>query len=259
MKKKILASIIIAVLIASMSMLSVFAATETMDISPETLREVNGASDADDATTMQGPTWSGVGGWHNDDGTTWLEPFVLWSHAGNVSGTIVMMNYGNYIKISNDIDLSKYSKATISLSAGAALSEEYEIGFFSKAIPFGQAGAKNTDGLIASGAVPVGDAVWDSYRTMEIDLSNVDYKGELFISYYMAGTDGCCVTEIELTLKDGQTSTDPTTKPTAKPTDPTKTPDKKPDNSKTGDSSMIFAVAAAGIVLTVLLKKKITA
>lgn len=43
------------------------------------------------------------------------------------------------------------------------------------------------------------------------------------------------------------------------PSDPTPTPSQKPEGPKTGDSNVIFAVAAAGIVMTILFKKKITA
>lgn len=251
MKKKILASLMaIAIFVVSFSM-SVFAATEELDITPDTLREVNGAAEGNEKENEKGDTWAFTGPWHEDTGNTWLEPFSLWPHPGT-EATVVFMNYGNFIKIANNIDLSKYAKATITLTSAATLEGGYELGFFSKAIPFGQQDAKNTtDGYIVSGEVPTGEAGWAIPRTCEIDLTNVNYKGDLFLSYYMAGTDGCCVTGIEFTLKDGETPVDPT------PSDPTDSPDpEKPP--KTGDMDIIVILAAAGMVLTVLFKKKIT-
>lgn len=56
----------------------------------------------------------------------------------------------------------------------------------------------------------------------------------------------------------GGTDPAPTDKPD--PSDPTATPTKKPDTNppKTGDSDVIFVIAAAGIVLTILFKKKVS-
>ena len=97
---------------------------------------------------------------------------------------------------------------------------------------------------------------------LDSKLTEGDHSVEL-----IATVDGEDVVIISMSMGDGYqgSASDPTdeptntSKPTEKPADSTKAPDKKPDNSKTGDSSIIFVVAAAGIVLTVLAKKKLSA
>lgn len=82
-----------------------------------------------------------------------LLPFAEeWPAVAGIGEThIVMMNYDGYILIAKDIDLSKYSKAVVSYSTDASFTqEENEIGFFSKAAPFGHGSDRKTDGLIAS-------------------------------------------------------------------------------------------------------------
>ncbi|MFR1518195.1 MAG: hypothetical protein ACLSVG_05385 [Clostridia bacterium] len=258
MKKRILSFIIMtAVFVASFSALAAFAATEALDLRPETLREINGAAGKEDsAETASGDTYSAVGRWDKGTGVDgdFLVPFAEdWPDVGEEIGEthIIMMNYNGYILIAKDVDLSKYSKAVITYSTDKTfVEEENEIGFFSKAAPFGFGPDRKTDGLIASGLTTSsnGDA-WLITRDMEIDLSNVDYKGDLYLAYYMKNPNGVCVTAIEFTLKDG---TEPA------PSDPSPTPsnpDKKP-NTNTGDMNVVFIIAAAAVVLSVVFKKK---
>jgi len=255
MKKRILSLLIMtAVLIASFSVLTAFAATETLDITPLTLRTLNGADDKEDsAESASGATYSAVGHWQDGTGTNgdFLLPFAEeWPAVAGIGEThIVMMNYDGYILIAKDIDLSKYSKAVVSYSTDASFTqEENEIGFFSKAAPFGHGSDRKTDGLIASGFTTAANGDnWLVSREMEIDLSNVDYKGDLYLAYYMKEANGICVTGIELTLNDGTEPSNPTTKP-----DDTD----KNQNTNTGDMSIAFIVAAAAVILTVVFKKK---
>lgn len=260
MKKRILSFLIMtAVLVASFSMLTAFAATETLDITPATLRTINGADGKEDsADTASGATYSAVGRWKEGTGTNgdFLVPFAEdWPAVGDAIGDthIIMMNYDGYIMIAKDIDLSKYSKAVISYSTDASFAQdENEIGFFSKAAPFGHEADRKTDGLLVSGyTTPADGDTWLVSREMELDLSNINYKGDLYLAYYMKVANGVCITGIEFTLNDG---TEPA------PSDPTATPTAKPDgqkpNTNTGDMSIAFIVAAAAVVLTVVFKKK---
>ena len=62
MKKRILSFVIMtAVLVASFSAFTAFAATETLDLSASALRTLNGADDLDDEEAQSGATWSQVG------------------------------------------------------------------------------------------------------------------------------------------------------------------------------------------------------
>ena len=92
---------------------------------------------------------------------------------------------------------------------------------------------------------------------------NTDYNGEVFLSQLPARDlgidepygrgDGIAITSITFHEKEGG-STEPTD-----PSDPT-TPSDPSDETppETGDAHVIFAVAAAGIALTVLIRKKVT-
>ena len=79
MKKRILSFVIMtAVLVASFSAFTAFAATETLDLSASALRTLNGADDLDDEEAQSGATWSQVGFWRDQTGgdTDCLMPFA---------------------------------------------------------------------------------------------------------------------------------------------------------------------------------------
>ena len=79
MKKRILSFVIMtAVLVASFSAFTAFAATETLDLSASALRTLNGADDLDEEEAQSGATWSQVGFWRDQTGgdTDCLMPFA---------------------------------------------------------------------------------------------------------------------------------------------------------------------------------------
>lgn len=214
MKGKIFSFIVaVLVLVMSFSVLSVFAETEELDITPAALRTLNGADGKEGADAAQGATYQGVGDWYYTGGVPepgkneYLMPFdEEWTHSGTPAH-VLFMNYDNYILIAKNIDLSKYSKVLITYSSDASFAaRENEIGFFSKAASFGYGTDRKTDGLIASGTTtPADGGSWDVTREMEFDL-NSDYKGDLYLAHYMKEGSGVCVTNIEFTLKDGASS-----------------------------------------------------
>ena len=265
MKRKIFSLIVaVLVLVMSFSVLSVFAETEELDITPATLRTLNGADGKEGADAAQGATYQGVGDWYWSEGTPkpgtneYLMPFdEEWTHSGTPAH-ILFMNYDNYILIAKNIDLSKYSKVVITYSSDVSFAtSENEIGFFSKAASFGYGTDRKTDGWIASGKTSPAEGSWDATREMEFEL-NSDYKGDLYLAHYMKEASGVCVTNIEFTLKDGASSGQTDNKP-----DNTNTPSPNTNtsgngttnNTNTGDLDYAIVIAAAAIVLTVILKK----
>ena len=160
------------------------------------------------------------------------------------------MNYEGYILVAKDIDLSKYSKATISYSTDGSFTQaENEIGLFSKNVSFGKLDERKTDGLLASGfTTPANGEPWDTPRTMELDLTDVDYKGDLYLAYYMKEPNGVCVTGIEFTLAEGSQGGDST--------GDNDNQGGQTGNTETGDMSFALIVAAAAAVITVLFRKK---
>ena len=256
MKKRILSFVIMtAVLVASFSAFTAFAATETLDLSASALRTLNGADDLDDEEAQSGATWSQVGFWRDQTGgdTDCLMPFAEeWPAVPALGDThIVFMNYEGYILIAKDIDLSKYSKATISYSTDGSFTQaENEIGLFSKNASFGKLDERKTDGLLASGfTTPANGEPWDTPRTMEIDLTDVDYKGDLYLAYYMKEANGVCVTGIEFTLAEEGSQGGDTTGDNDNQGGQT-------GNTETGEMSFALIVAAAAAVITVLFRKK---
>lgn len=211
MKKKFLVLFIVAALVCTyFATISVSAAeTFKLDITPAALKKVNGAEAIAEENAESGPTWHKVGAWKLWQGLPpdYLMPFAIDSRLSNVDATIVLMNYGNYILIAKDFDFSKYSSVTITYSSDRPALAGHEIGFLSEAVAFGggdnNAYPKVTDGrLIVSAPLSSGTADLNAPRTVTIDLSNVDYKGDVFISHYMATTDAIVVTDITFTLAE---------------------------------------------------------
>lgn len=90
MKKRMLSfAIMVAVLIASFSALTAFAATETLDITPATLRTLNGADGKGGCGCRARGYVQAIGDWHWTGGETgvgtndYLMPFdEAWTHSG---------------------------------------------------------------------------------------------------------------------------------------------------------------------------------
>lgn len=273
--KKILSLILAVAMIASLSLFSSFAAnTVELDLSGEALRVVNDAVDvAEEDAGKGGPSWNQVGYWHEGKGgpTDYLVPFPEepWGAAGFSEGTqLAFMNYGNYIRIAKNIDLSKVTSMTFVWGCDAGVSDMagYELGLFSKPVAFGNSGDKNTDGLIASVELDLVAPGWASEdNEAVIDLSKVDYQGDLYLSFYMESGNGIDISYAEMELVAGATEDDlyngtPAT-PGDEPGGDQKPDDQKPDdqpgNTTTGDTTaIVFMIAAAAVVATVLLKKR---
>lgn len=115
---------------------------------------------------------------------------------------------------------------------------------------FGSQDNRLTDGLLASGkTTPATDGgSWNAIRKMEIDLSDVDYKGDLYLAHYMKEPNGVCVTNIEFTLAEGSQGGDST--------GDNDNQGGQTGNTETGDMSFALIVAAAAAVITVLFRKK---
>ena len=122
---------------------------------------------------------------------------------------------------------------------------------------FGSQDNRLTDGLLASGTTtPATDGgSWNAIREMEIDLSDVDYKGDLYLAHYMKEPNGVCVTNIEFTLaEEGSQGGDGDT--TGGDTTGGNNQGGQTGNTETGDMSFALIVAAAAAVITVLFRKK---
>lgn len=169
------------------------------------------------------------------------------------------------------IDLSKYGSVTIHYgSDGNAIFQGDKYNGFLAITENGPvmdtAGEPLADAKIV-GKVELEDqsnggwAQGDTEVTIPLDST---YNGPVYVALFSvtkAGVspngnfDAVAITSITFNAKTsdgGNTPTDPTAKPTEKPTN-------KPVTPSTGDSSPIFMVAAAGIVLTVVtivIKKK---
>lgn len=119
---------------------------------------------------------------------------------------------------------------------------------------------------IVSFADVTGDGVWNRESDMNwfrYDFVNVtegkSYSVDCaFVAMFASEADAQSFADADAqgNIADPSATTKPSD-PTTKPADPTKAPDKKPDNSKTGDMGLIFVVAAAGLVLSVVAKKKL--
>lgn len=169
----------------------------SLDISAETLGMIN--------TTG---TYSNIG--PTIDGE--LKPFTTtWPAAGYTearsTGTLLgFLNYNNYIKIADCVDLSKYSAVTVTYGTDASFTAyTSEFGFFSEPTIFGQLGTKNANNLHVSVAtttpVASGASNWISTRTVTTSIDST-YVGPLYMSFYMATGDGAVVTDITFTLKE---------------------------------------------------------
>ncbi len=169
----------------------------TLDISAETLGMINTKG-----------TYSNIGPTINGE----LQPFTTtWPAAGYTAarstGTLLgFLNFNNYIKIADCIDLSKYSAVTVTYGTDASYKAyNSEFGFFSEPTIFGQLGTKNASNLHVSvkTSTPVasGSSSWISTRTVTTSINSA-YVGPLYMSFYMDTGDGAVVTDITFTLKE---------------------------------------------------------
>ena len=179
--------------------------TYKLDISANTLGQINATG-----------TYQNIG--PNINGT--LMPFTTsWPAAGYPANggndtLLTFVNYNNYIKIADVVDLSKYSAVTITYGTDASFTAySSEFGFFSAPTIYGQKAdnSKNTANLQFS--VPLttpvvsGSKSWIGTRSVTKEI-NSSYVGPLYLSYYMATGDGALITDITFTLKTPAVSAD---------------------------------------------------
>lgn len=199
----------------------------------------------------------------------------VFSLAGYTDTIIQFGGPENYVSL-GEIDLSQYGSVTIEYGADASAVFESSDGTRSYVALSSYEGpiAELKDGdevytlvdgvdIIGQGELEEATGNWAAGSNTLTFEFNTDYNGEVFLSQLPARDlgidepygrgDGIAITSITFHEKEGG-STEPTD-----PSDPT-TPSDPSDETppETGDAHVIFAVAAAGIALTVLIRKKVT-
>ena len=109
--------------------------------------------------------------------------------AAQFSQKVIFGNYGTVVNLGY-YDLSLYSKAIIKYATDVGYKNDglAQIGFKSSSATWGQAGSFDGTDIIASAAMT--DAVPDTFwaltglRDAEIDLTSVDYKGDVWVGAY---------------------------------------------------------------------------
>ncbi|MBQ7714819.1 MAG: dockerin type I repeat-containing protein, partial [Clostridia bacterium] len=171
----------------------------TLDIKGQTLGQINAAG-----------TYQNIGYSNNNV----LYPFsASWPAAGYANGAqdtlVVFANYDNYIKVADCVDLSKYDRVTITYGTDHRFTTTAsEFGFFSAPTIYGQQGSKNTaNRLLYVPLTPAtAQADWTPQRSSSANI-NSNYVGPLYMSYYMATSDGAVVTDIEFHLRNAEAAT----------------------------------------------------
>jgi hypothetical protein len=115
-----------------------------------------------------------------------------WPEAG-ITGAFVKLGYNNYV-VCGELDLSKYSKAEIVYSFDGTVGVTDErlnaapskaIGLKSEASAYGwETTEPNFTGDLGHTDMVFSNTGWTDYRTAEIDLTAVDYNGNVWISVY---------------------------------------------------------------------------
>lgn len=171
-----------------------------------------------------------------------------------------------------ELDLSKYGSVTIEYGsdAGAVFVGDSAQGYLAlteNGAVQDENGAALEDVKII-GRTDLEDQTnggWANGNTAVTIPFHSDYNGIVYVSLFAVtkegitpngNFDGIAITKITFHEK---TESDPPAGSTEKPADPTQTPGsgtKPSDTPKTGDVNVILAIAAAGIVLTVILQIK---
>ncbi len=203
---------------------------EKLDVSAQTLGRINTASSkANFGYWALGTAQAG----------DYLMPYsTTWSAAGYTASAsrdtlMAFVNYDNYVKVADCIDLSKYSSVTITYGTDRSFAAyTSEFGFFSAPTAYGHQTSKNTSGLIFSAALtapPTGS--WTATRTVTANV-NSSYCGPLYMSLYMADGNGAAVTDVTFTLKEPESTV---------VTDPVNNVEGTPEYTVSGDGNYIIA------------------
>ena len=172
----------------------------------------------------------------------------------------LMFGYGNFKSLGN-LDLSKYSKIIITYATHHPYLNKYDDmpcnSMFAICTNGTTVGYSNVDkraeaGILAQQDTTNSTAGWaGGERTCEIDLSNVDYNGEVFLSHYNSTGMEALVTKIVLVAAEGATTVVP-----GGSTDSGNTNNGN-SNPNTGNfMPFVIVVAAAAFVVTVVSKKR---
>lgn len=249
--KKVIALIIAVAMVASMGIFSAFAAEDKVI-------DISGLK-----TNVRGPIdgWAAAG---------WPE--------GNGDYLIQMMNHGEAINLGS-IDLTQYESITITYGRDSSHETDEKGGFV-----LGDKAVQNADATIVEDAVIYADFAdsmdheaanppvpWADFEpdeiTVKIDSSKYVAGSDVWLSVRVlqcveescaAGDSrpyiGFALTSIKFNAKSGEQSGEPTNSgepaTSDQPTDP--------DNTDTADgTAIVFMIAAAAVVATLLLKKKV--
>ena len=175
----------------------------------------------------------------------------------------LMFGYGNYKSLGN-LDLSKYSKIIITYATHHPFLNRYDDmpcnAMFAICSNGTTVGYSNVDkreeaGILAQQDCTDSTDIWvNGERTCEIDLSNVDYNGEVFLSHYNSTGMEALVTSIVLVAAEGATTTVPggSTGNSGSNSNPNTN-----TNPNTGNfMPFVIVIAAAAFVVTVVSKKR---
>lgn len=202
----------------------------------------------------------------------------VFSPAGYTDTVIQFGGPENYVSL-GEIDLSQYGSVTIEYGADMNAVFESSDGTMSYVALTSYEGpiAELKDGdevytlvdgvdIIGQGELEEVTGFWaGGSNTLTFEF-NTNYNGEVFLSQLPARDlgidepygrgDGIAITSITFHEKEGGTTEPSDPSEPSTPSDPSDPSDETPP--ETGDAHIIFAVAAAGIALTVLIRKKVT-
>ena len=176
-------------------------------------------------------------------------------------GTIgLMLGYGNFKSLGN-LDLSKYSKLVITYATHHPYLNKYDDmpcnSMFAVCQNASTVGYWNVDkraeaGILAQQDTTDSTGMWvNGERKCEIDLTGVDYNGEVFLSHYNSTDMEALVTKIVLVAAEGATTVVPGGSTDAGNSGNTGS------NPNTGNfMPFVIVVAAAAFVVTVISKKR---
>ena len=202
----------------------------------------------------------------------------VFSPAGYTDTVIQFGGPESYVSL-GEIDLSQYGSVTIEY--GADMNAVFEssdgtrsyVALTSYEGPIAELKAGDEVYTLVDGVDIIGQGELEEVtgnwaggsNTLTFEF-NTNYNGEVFLSQLPARDlgidepygrgDGIAITSITFHEKEGGTTEPSDPSEPSTPSDPSDPSDETPP--ETGDAHIIFAVAAAGIALTVLIRKKVT-
>lgn len=176
----------------------------------------------------------------------------------------VMLGYGNKVAL-GEYNLADYEAVVITYATDLGFIAEQDSmpcsAFFAICdaevnVGYADSGIQNEANILAKAdaedayiANEAGVNWGKGERTVTIDLTDVSYNGNVWLSHYNSTGNEALVVGIEFVEAGAGTDTDTDTDAGEEPE----------QNAPTGDVNVVFAVVAAALVLTVICKKKIFA